>query len=91
MALSMESGDIDMTLDNATEFFGWCALIGFGVLLLATVMLVVLRNWIIGMHRALFDVSAEQLRLLYMQYLANFKIAWLFLCVIPWLSLQLVG
>ena len=80
-----------MTLATLTEFLGWCTLLGFVLLFVATLMLIGLREWITGMHQSLFAVSPEQLRLLYMQYLANFKLAWLFLCVIPWLSLQLLG
>ena len=79
------------SLEKLTEFFGWCAVINIGVLLLATVFLSFMRSFAVRVHTRLFALSEEDVGRAYFQYLAQYKIATLVLSVIPYIALKLMS
>ncbi|WP_394174571.1 DUF6868 family protein [Thalassotalea litorea] len=74
-----------------TSFFGWCTVINFGVLLVATLLLKVAQNWAMTIHAGMFNLEKSALPPMYFQYLANFKIAAIVLSFTPWLALTLMS
>jgi hypothetical protein len=79
------------SLETITQFFGWCTAINVIVLLLATIFLTAMRDWVAGIHTSMLGVSREQISEAYVQYLSNFKIAVLLLNFTPWLALKLMA
>ena len=54
-----------------TSFLGWCAEINISFLLIATSMIMLLRDTITGIHARLFGLSVEDVSRAYFQRLAQ--------------------
>lgn len=80
-----------MTLSQITEFLGWASVLNISFLLIATVLLIVLKDTVLEIHSQLFNIDKNKLTEMYFQYLGNYKIASLVFCVVPYLSLKLMG
>jgi Family of unknown function (DUF6868) len=80
-----------MELSQVTEFLGWCSVINISVLMLTTLMLTLLRGFIVPMHSKMLGLGEEDLLRVYVNYLSNFKIAVLILNLAPYLALKIMG
>lgn len=78
-----------MTQEVLTSVFGWMAILNIAVLLFTTVMIVLLQDWIAGVHAGMFQMERPDVKRAYFRYLANYKILTLIFCIIPWLALKL--
>jgi hypothetical protein len=76
---------------DLTAFLGWCTLINLAFLGIATLALTVMRGAILSIHRRMFGIAEKDLLLLYMQYLANYKIVVLVFNLVPYLALRISG
>jgi hypothetical protein len=80
-----------MTIDTLTTFLGWCSVINIGVLLFSTLMMIVVRDFAIKLHSSLFGVNPEELPIIYLQYLGNYKIAIIILNIVPYIALKVMA
>ena len=80
-----------ITLSELTEFFGWASIINISFLFLATLSLVLMRDFIVSIHSKLLNISKEELPTLYFNYLANYKVVSLVFFLIPYISLKIRG
>ena len=78
-------------LQILTTFLGWCSVINVIALFIASVSLMLARNWIVGIHSRMFDVSKENLSLVYVQYISSYKIAIVMLNVVPYIALRIMA
>ena len=78
-------------LQTLTTFLGWCSVINVIALLVASLMLVLMRNFVAGIHGKMFGVSKEQISLVYVHYLANYKIAIIVLNIVPYVALRIMS
>ncbi|QFU77811.1 hypothetical protein EY643_07760 [Halioglobus maricola] len=76
---------------TATTFLGWYTIINLGIYSLTAIALTLFRSKIKGIHAKLTSVPIEQLDELYFSYLANFKLAIIFLSLSPYLALKIMG
>lgn len=79
-----------MTLEQLTTFFAWNSAINIGLLLLATLFLTVMRDWVMGIHSSMTGVDKADLPKLYFQYLAGYKLLVLVFCVVPYIVLRVM-
>lgn len=79
-----------MTITELTELFGWMSVINVAILMFSTVSLILTRRLILRLHSRLFGVREEGLAQMYVQYLANFKLAVIVLNIVPYIALKLV-
>ncbi|NOD95050.1 hypothetical protein GS636_19820 [Ruegeria sp. HKCCD4884] len=79
-----------MTHEFLITFFGWMATLNIAVLLFTTVMVLLLQDWIAGIHGKLFQMEQPDVKRAYFRYLANYKILTLVFCIVPWLALKLM-
>ena len=80
-----------MTIEQLTSFFGWCAIVGFGIQIVSSLFLMFARGWVMGLHSKMAGVSESELPGMYMNYLGNLKIAVIVLSIVPWLALKLMA
>ncbi len=80
-----------MTLSQLTALFGWASILNIGMLLFATILLFIARPVIVPIHKKMFDVSDSDLSLIYIKYLAHYKILTLVFIVTPYISLKIIG
>jgi hypothetical protein len=79
-----------MTTDMITAFLGWCSIINIALISLTSVILIVWKDKISKLHSQLLGLSQEDLNLVYIQYLANYKIAILILNIVPYIALKVM-
>ena len=79
-----------MTHEFLTTFFGWLTALNIAVLLFTTVMVLILQDWIAGIHSRMFQMERPDVKRVYFRYLANYKILTLVFCITPWLALKLI-
>ena len=80
-----------MNIETLREFLGLCTVINFGLLIVSSVLLMALRDWVTKIHSKMFDLDEAWVRQSYFTYLANFKIAVIVLNLVPWLALKLMS
>lgn len=80
-----------MTIHAITEILGWVVIINIGILLFSTIMVVVMRETITGIHAQLFGLEQQDLGRAYFQYLAQYKIVILALNLAPYIALKIIG
>ena len=78
-----------MTVGLLTSTLGWCAVINIGILLFATLMLLLGGRLPRRLHRELFGLDEVKLNEAYFQFLANYKLLILLFNVTPYFALQL--
>ena len=77
--------------ETVTEFLGWCTVINFGLLLLATLVLTGMRGRIVQIHERMLGLNEEDLLRAYAQYLAQYKIAIIVLSLVPYIALKIIA
>ena len=80
-----------MDIVQVTAFFGWMSMLNFALLMISTISIVWFGNFAKAQHHKMFGIGHEKLGEFYFTYLAQFKMAWLFLNVVPYLALRLMG
>ena len=80
-----------MDMQTLTTFFGWCAVVNFGVLTFSAIMLIVFKGMVVKIHSALMGVSSEGLSEKYFEWLGNYKIATFIFSVVPWIALKIMA
>ncbi|ADE54414.1 DUF6868 family protein [Coraliomargarita akajimensis] len=80
-----------MEIENLRQFFGWCTVINLGILVLSSIGMIALREWITAIHARLFGIEASCLAEQYFRYLANYKILVLVFNLVPYLALRIVA
>ena len=83
-------GIIVNSIETLTTFFGWCTVINVVALAITSIMLMLMRNFISGIHGKMFGVNKEDLPLTYVQYLGNYKIAIIVLNIVPYIVLRIM-
>ena len=79
-----------MTIEQITGFLGWCTVINAGVLLLATLALIMMKDFTTRVHAGLFDLEKRVLKEQYFQYLAQYKILIVVFNLVPYIALRLI-
>ncbi|MBT5389088.1 MAG: hypothetical protein HN817_06310 [Porticoccaceae bacterium] len=80
-----------MSLEQLTGFFGWCSVINIGVLLFSTIMLVLMKDWVINIHSKMFNLNPQVLAPIYFRYLGNLKLLVIVFNLVPYLALKLIS
>jgi hypothetical protein len=80
-----------MTMTELANFLGWCTLLNFGLLILASVALMVASKPILAIHGRLMELEPAELSTAYFHYLANYKILILMFNLVPYLALRIMG
>ncbi len=62
-----------MTMSELTTLLGWTAVINIVVLSITFVMITAMKLFAMSIHQALFDVTEQELQLLYLRFLASYK------------------
>lgn len=78
-------------LDNLIAFFGWCTMINAVILLFITIVMLSFGPLISKIQSKMFNLRTEALNTIYMQYLANYKLAILVLNLVPYIALKVIN
>jgi hypothetical protein len=78
------------SLNTITAFLGWCTVINFAILIIATIGLVTMRGFVSRIHASLFFMEQADLDRAYFQYLANYKIMIFIFNLVPYIALKVM-
>lgn len=71
-------------------FFGWCAVINIGLLVVSALFLVVFKQTAFWVHKKLCRLNDEDLERAYFQYLAQYKIFTMVFSIVPYFALSII-
>ena len=57
-----------ITLIELTEFFGWASLLNLGMLTFASLLLILMRPYMMAMHSKLLSIPESDLNTIYIKY-----------------------
>ncbi|WP_166425280.1 DUF6868 family protein [Paraglaciecola sp. 20A4] len=73
-----------------SEIFGWMSLINIGLLCAASLAFIWMKDKITAIHGRLFDVDPNELKILYINYLAHFKLLIFIFNLVPYIVLKVL-
>ena len=79
------------TIEAMREFLGWCSVINIGLFILAAIKLALFRGPISSIHAKMFNLDESDLSRAYFQFLAQYKIAILVFCIVPYFALRIMS
>ena len=79
------------SIETLTEFFGWMTVINFGMLLLATVMLLSQRKMAARIHGKMFGLDEVDLSRAYFRWVAQYKIGVFLFNLVPWIAFKMMN
>ncbi len=79
------------SIETIREFLGWCSVINIGMLFVSTIMLTIMRSWVIKIHASTTGVSEMELPRIYIEFLGNYKILIIILNVVPYIALRIMA
>lgn len=77
-----------MSLDQVTEFFKWMTIINIFFLLISTLLVYLLKNFMYKIHGQLFDLTPKQVAVVVYSYLGIFKIFVIIFNLVPYIALR---
>ena len=80
-----------ITLAQLTELLGWASILNMGMLIFASVMLVLMRSTVTSIHSKMFGIPENELPACYFNYLASYKTLTLVFMVVPYVALKIMG
>ena len=78
-------------IQTITTFLGWYTVINLGIYIFTSIMLIMFKDPVKNIHSKLLAVSTEKLDEVYFNYLANYKLAILFLNIAPYFALKIMA
>ncbi|RLB36613.1 MAG: hypothetical protein DRH30_14635 [Deltaproteobacteria bacterium] len=78
------------SIETLAAFLGWCTAINLGMLMFASVLLVPMRRSISSVHAKMFGLDEADLSRAYVQYLAQYKIAFFIFNLAPYIALRII-
>ena len=79
------------SIETLTTFLGWTSVINFGMLIIASIFLTLMRSSISTIHSKLSGLSETDLSRAYFQFLAQYKMAIIVLNLVPYLALKIMA
>jgi hypothetical protein len=80
-----------IAMSELTTFFGWCTVINLAVYMFTALFIIVFKGFTVAVHSKILAVEAAELPMLYLQFLAHYKIAILLFNLTPYLALKLMA
>jgi hypothetical protein len=80
-----------ITLSQLTELLGWASLINIAYLLLATFILIFMKDAVSSIHIKIFDMDKTELNSKYFDFLSTYKIVMLVFIIAPYIALKVMG
>lgn len=80
-----------ITISQLTEILGWASVINIIYLILATVIIIFMRETISSIHSKMLGIDKKELKSKYFDFLSIYKIVTLVFMVAPYIALKIMG
>ncbi len=78
-------------LSTITTFLGWCTLINIGLLTFTYIMTIAFNTPVKKIHNKILGISYEKLDEIYVNFIANYKLAVLIFNMVPYFALKIMA
>lgn len=72
-------------------FFGWMSVVNIVFLLLISLILVVMKESLSAIHGKIFSVNEGELKIIYVKYLAHYKLLIFVFNLAPYIALKIIA
>ena len=79
-----------MDILTLTKFFKWCTLINAGLLIAASLMLLLAPDFTYHVQSMWIDISRETFNVVYYSMIGFFKVFFIVFNVVPWIALTII-
>ena len=79
-----------MDLETLEKFFLWCLIINSAVYVITALATLVMKEFLYGVHRRMFNMDREAVDQATQKYLSNFKLLITVFNFAPWVAILLV-
>jgi len=79
-----------VSIEQLTDFFLWCSVINFSILMWWFAFIVLARDWVFRVHSRWFKISTEELNSFHYKAMAAYKIAIFMLNIVPYIALRII-
>ncbi|MDD5597472.1 MAG: hypothetical protein PHV82_05980 [Victivallaceae bacterium] len=80
-----------MTIQTLTAFFMWCTIINAALLVISSLIVLLMADWIYNFHSRLFAIPREAFDIIIYSFLGFFKIMIFIFNLVPWIALSIIG
>ena len=80
-----------MDIQTLIAFFKWCTIINGGMFVFASLMFLLIPDFIYRLHTRWIPMSREAFNVVIYSSLTFFKIIFIFFNVVPWIVLAIIG
>ena len=79
-----------MTLEQLAELFKWMTIINVGVFLITSILTILFKNFVCGIHGKLFGIDKDRVPMVLYGYLGTYRIFILVFNLVPYVSLLIL-
>ena len=80
-----------MTIDNLREFFGWCSIFSYSLLLIWAGLLIFAKDWLYQLHSRWFQLDRQYFDTIHYCCIAAFKMMAILFNIIPYFALFIMS
>lgn len=80
-----------MSPEMLTDLFGWMTVLNFGLLVMAGLCILLMRDRIAALHASLAGITQAEAKRSYFAWLGSYKMLTLVFCLVPWIALRIVA
>ncbi|GAA5137654.1 DUF6868 family protein [Thalassotalea piscium] len=80
-----------ISLVQLTEVLGWISIINIVFLVVASLLVITMKSFLISIHGKMFDISEKDLTLIYFKYIAQHKALSFVFIFSPYIALKILG
>jgi len=78
------------SVETLATFFGWCAAINIGIILLGVLFFGVAHEWVGRISAKIFGVTNEEAKATFFRVFQQYRLALVVLNIVPYLALELM-
>ena len=79
------------SIEILATFFGWCTVINFGILLIAGLFWILVKEGIGELAAMMFGVTKEDMKVTFLRVLMQYRAAIIILNLVPYIALKIMA
>jgi hypothetical protein len=79
------------SIETLATFFGWCAVINIGVIVLFLVFLTVFHEFVGKLSAKMFGVTKEEAKTTFFRIFLQYRLAFVLLNLVPYVALKIMA
>lgn len=79
------------SIDQMTEFFGWCVVINITLLSVTAIVMLLFKEQVASIHSRFFCLERTKLEQLYFNWLGNYKLINIAFFLVPYIALKIMA